>query len=599
MKNFSFAIIGGGLTGTAMLYHLATKLKQNAGKCGAFLPKITIQVVEKTNEFGPGYPFSAKQALPIHLISMCAQDMGIVAGNPEDFIKWLHSNWTKLRRRIPDLSAEHSKPVLGNGNCDFYPRIVMGKYLKARFNEAVEIIQKLGLQVDLYPENEVIALANTNIGIQLTLRSVRSGGTHKINASRILLATGHWTVEPTSRVEAEGIAAGNYFMSPWPAGKLLEKIAPGEHVAVLGTSLSACDAVLTLLSDGKFARNKNGAIKYIPSNAPRKVTLYSRHGLLPKVHGRMGLYQNVYFTRENIDRLLTANNKFLGLEKVFSLLNADLEAAYGHPINWQEVMAPKKSPTEIMESAIREAQKGDGLHGELLWQTVLHQSFAMLRHLYLNLAPQDRQHFDRQLSTLFFCYAATLPPVIAQKLITLMKAGLVNVVKLGSEYSLSRENASGGFEFIYLDDNGLERKDFYNYVVNATGQKTSFETCPAELAKNLLRSGLVQIEELAYDTVEAPRSRIDAKKRSLQKINMAENSQAQRYIYRTGAVWIDPETQQVLSLGPDGNTAISSKLYAVGAMTRGQIIDASMSYASALATADIAEQVVDDLIKQS
>jgi uncharacterized NAD(P)/FAD-binding protein YdhS len=585
MKNFSFAIIGGGLTGTAMLYHLATKLRQNADKHSAFLPQITIQVVEKTNEFGPGYPFSAKQALPIHLISMRAQDMGIVAGNPGDFIEWLHINWTKLGKSFPDLIAEHSKPGLGKGNCNFYPRNVMGEYLKARFNEAVEIIQKLGLAIKLYPENEVIELTDTDTGIQLTLRSVRSGGTCRINANQILLATGHWTAEPTSRVEAEGAAAGNYFRSPWPARKLLEKIAAGEHVAVLGTSLSACDAVMTLLSDGKFTRNKNGAIKYKPSHAPRKVTLYSRHGLLPKVHGRMGRYQNVYFTRENIDRLLAGNKGFIRLEQVFSLLNADLEAAYGHPINWQEVLAPKKSPTELMESSIREAQKGDGLHGELLWQTVFHQSFAMLRHLYLHLAPQDRQQFEKEFSTLFFSYAATLPPTIAQKLLTL-------------EYSLSRENVSGGFEFIYRDDDGLERKDFYNYVVNATGQNMSFETCPEELAKNLLQSGQVQIEELTYDTLEAPLSRIDAKERALPKINMTENSQAQGHIYRTGAVWIHPETQQVLSLGPDGHTSISSKLYAVGTMTRGQIIDASMSYASALATANIAERVVDDLIKQ-
>ncbi len=580
------------MTGTAMFYHLAIKIKQNVEKLRALLPKLTIQVVEKTNEFGPGYPFSAKQALPIHLISMCAQDMGIVAGNPKDFAEWLGVHWDKLQKHFSYLRSGHSKPNLVKGACDYYPRIVMGEYLKARFKEAVEIAQKLGVKVELYLQHEVVKLADTDFGLQLILKSTRNDEECRINAHRMLLATGHWTAAPSSQDELEATVSGNYFPAAWPAKALLEKIPTAEPVAVIGTSLSACDSVLTLFSDGTFTRNQNDELAYGPSNASRKVTLYSRHGLLPKVHGWMGTYRNAHFNPQSIDRLLGGGKKFIRLKKVFSLLNTDLEIAYGHPINWQEVMAPKKSPLELLEQSIKDAKKGDGSRGELLWQTVLHQSFPMLKNIYLHLTAEDRERFDKEFDTLFFIYAATLPLIIAEKILALMKAGYVKIVKLGHAYTLAKDKTRGGFEFIYRDNDGRRHIDYFNYVVNATGQKKSYESCPSGLAKNLLQSGQVQIEELFYGSQEGLCGRNEKETGCL-----GQRNKTKRLSYKTGALKIHPGTHQILLPGTEGKAIVSPKLFAVGAMTRGQIINASMSYACALATAKIADQVVGDLIE--
>jgi uncharacterized NAD(P)/FAD-binding protein YdhS len=115
-------------------------------------------------------------------------------------------------------------------------------------------------------------------------------------ADAVLLATGHWF--PDSRQI-------NYFDSPWPAKKLLERIPPGAELAVIGTSLSAIETTLTLTSDGRFVSNSIGRLSYIPSNKPRRITLYSRCGLLPKVRGKVGAHVNKFLTPSALKKIRT------------------------------------------------------------------------------------------------------------------------------------------------------------------------------------------------------------------------------------------------------------------------------------------------------
>jgi hypothetical protein len=191
----------------------------------------------------------------------------------------------------------------------------------------------------------------------------------------------------------------------------------------------------------------------------------------------------------------------------------------------------------------------------------------MARDIYLHLAPGDRLRFDRDLSTAFFLFASPMPPVNAEKLLALMRAGVVRVVRLGDSYTLERpDSGRSPFVFRYTHPAGRSREERCDCVVDARGQKRSFETNPAPLARNLLASGTVRIENLTLP-VGRP--------------------------YRTGGVWIDPETQRVVQGAAGGSARVSSRIYAMGAPTRGQILDASMVYASARA----AELVCRDLLR--
>ena len=573
---FNFALIGGGLTATAMLCRLVQRMREKAQQGHLDPASIRIQVYEKQDAFGPGFPHNDRFVLPFHITNMCASDMGILDGAPGDFQDWVTHNSDRLSTRFAWFSSTSAGPVAAGNKCNHYPRAIMGEYLKTRFEEAIQQAHELGLAVNLYPGTEVVDLKLSGKRICLSIKTLDSGDVLERNADRVLLATGHWF---------ETDDQGHYFTSPWPAKKLLSDIPKGAKVAVIGTSLSAIETLLTLTAEGKFFRSPSGELGYLAPENSRTFSLYSRRGLLPKVRGTMGTRRNKYLNRENLARLLSENRGKLTLDTIFNLLNSDLEEAYGHLINWEEVVNPAGNPIDLLQGYLNDAVNGDGPEGQIIWQTVLHQSFDMVRDMYLNLTMKDRKRFDESYTSVFFTHAATQPSINAEKLLALMRAGIVEVFKLGENYRLVKNEATNSYEFIYRDIRGNMLKDSYQYVVNARGQEKSLETDPSALARNLLQSGIVKIKEVKSGAPAADSGQ-----------NIASKSANGNNSYKTGSIWIDPATHRIMQMGPDGKIMKSNIIYAVGAMTRGQIINASMVRGIVQATSRVADDLINDLI---
>jgi uncharacterized NAD(P)/FAD-binding protein YdhS len=560
----TFAIIGCGLTGTSAFCQFIQNLRERAGRRHLGYAGIRIAVVEKQRLFGPGFPYSDEFVMPCHMTNTCAEEMGIEPDDPRGFKEWAESESGRpasgytVFPRANEFKAE---------SCTYYPRAVMGEYLRARFMESVETAQGLGCGVSLYPRCEVLEAAEKGKKLTLRIKELEGGEIFFLEADHVLLATGHW-FNPSNDTR--------YFSSPWPARALLEGIPRGASVAVLGSSLSAVDAVLTLTSEGEFFRAPSGELAYRCPSPPRTVALCSRKGILPKVRGKMGHYKNRFLTQGNVQRLLKNCVEKPALEGLLRLLRLDLEAVYGHPIPWSEVMSPSLPPIENLERDLKKAEEGDGPQGELLWQTVLHQSFFMARDVYLLLQADEKMRFEKQHSTLFFSYAAPMPPVVAEKLLALLKSGTVQVSKLGEAYSLLKDAAGMGYEILFREQQGENRRDCYDYLVDARGQERSFAKNPSELAGNLLRSGLVHVERLSLGPRNAPpRGR---------QIEKGET------VYNSGSLRIDPETHQVLRMKADRGMTPSRCLYAAGIMTRGQILDASTARGCALSASRVASQ---------
>jgi uncharacterized NAD(P)/FAD-binding protein YdhS len=453
---FNFAIIGGGLTATAMLCQFVNRLQAAAQKGQLDPSKIEIQLYEKQDFFGPGFPHSDKFVLPFHITNMCAADMGILKGNPADFQDWVINNSNSLQKHFAGLCDLPFEPIGVRQECNHYPRAVMGEYLKTRFQESVQSAQEAGLAVTLYPSSEVVDLKQQGNRISLRIKDLSSEKLFSRAADRVLLASGHW-FEETDR--------DGYFTSPWPAKKLLRDIPLNASVAIIGTSLSAIETLLTLTTDGKFARSDSGELSYRPSANPRKFFLYSRRGLLPNVRGKMGQHRNRFFNRENLDRLLSEHCGRLTLDSIFKLLNTELETAYGHGIDWEEIVNPAGKPVDLLQGYVDDAVNGDGPNGELIWQTILHQSFDMVREIYLNLTLEDRKRFDENYTSVFFTHAATQPAFNAEKLLALMKAGIVEVRKLGKNYQLVKNEVNDYYEFVYRDNRGNLTRDAYRWLI--------------------------------------------------------------------------------------------------------------------------------------
>ncbi len=565
---FTFAIIGGGLTATSMLYQFVEKLRQESDQILAKLPKIQIQIFEKQETFGPGFPHSDRNVLPFHITNMCAKDMGIRLENPADFQEWVTDHQHHYKELSPHFYDGADDPY----PCVHYPRAIMGAYLKEKFQEAYQNAQELGLAVDLHMQSEVIDLEEKHDKIRLTVKQLESGSTFSCVADRVLLATGHWFRQ---------MVGSAYFPSPWPAENLRQKIPQGVKIAVIGTSLSAIEVVLTLTSDGHFIRDDANRLVFVPSADPRRFALYSRRGLLPKVRGKTGTYRNTFLTPENLERLIMENRGYVRLEAVLDLLNSELKAAYGHSINWQAVINPTGAPADLLQQYLKDARIGDGPDGDLIWQTVLHQSFDMIREIYLRLSLEDRKHFDKEYTSVFFTHAATQPAINAEKLLALMRCGLVEVLKLGRSYQFVKNDSKGIYEFIYQNSAGQRQRDGYHYVVDARGQAKSVQSDPSLLMQNLVKRRIVQIEE---------RQHVQSGK--IQATMSAGQQPSNSVVYKPGSLRIDPRTHCIIRRDSGGQTNQSSPIYAVGAMTRGQIIDASMARGIVQSTATIANGLI-------
>jgi hypothetical protein len=205
----------------------------------------------------------------------------------------------------------------------------------------------------------------------------------------------------------------------------------------------------------------------------------------------------------------------------------------------------------------------------------------MAREIYLSLSLEDKKHFDTAYTSVFFTHAATQPAINAEKMLALMQSGLVEVVKLGNDYEFAKDDAKGVYEFLYQDNAGNPQRDLFNYVVNARGQPKSIATDTSLLIQNLLKRNIVQIEE--YQDFRAGEKQASA----------SDGQQPSHLLrYKTGSVHIDPRTHCIMRRDPAGRNHQSMAIYAVGAMTRGQIIDASMAQGIVQSTATIANNLI-------
>ena len=118
------------------------------------------------------------------------------------------------------------------------------------------------------------------------------------------------------------------------------------------------------------------------------------------------------------------------------------------------------------------------------------------------------------------------------------------------------------------------------FLVDARGQSRFYDRNPQALAVNLLQSGTVQIEPVALEAGEE---------------KMKTERAAKAPLNGTGSLWVDPFTHRVQRMGINGRVIKSDSIYAVGAMTRGQIIDASMAHGSAVSTQTIALDWADQI----
>ncbi len=227
MRDLDVVVAGGGASGTLLALQL---LRQAPGR--------RVTVVDRSGAFARGVAYGTRD--PAHLLNVRARAMSADPRQPSDFSDWLRAK---------------GQPY---GPSDFAPRALYGDYLAELLAAAHhENSSRLHLWRD-----EVVQVERGR-GLHLWL-----AGAGKVRARALVLATGNGLPAPL-RVPDCGLTKSRaWHPSPWEWGRL-ERLPPSAEVLLVGTGLTAVDAVLTLRRVGHRGR----------------ILALSRHGRLPAAHG--------------------------------------------------------------------------------------------------------------------------------------------------------------------------------------------------------------------------------------------------------------------------------------------------------------------------
>jgi uncharacterized NAD(P)/FAD-binding protein YdhS len=228
MPKFTTIVAGGGASGALLTTRLVRKS-----------PDAHVVVVDPREHLGRGMAYSTSHQE--HQLNVPAGRMSAFAEDPEHFVAF-------LRERFGDRYNAAS----------FVPRPVYGDYLEAIVREA----RAFAGDRFQYERSTILAATVENSGVRAICEDGRV-----LHGDVLVLATGNASPAPWFRATADIVSGERFFASAWE-DRALTPADPDEGVLLLGTGLTAVDAVIGLRSNGHRGT----------------IWMVSRRGLLPHEH---------------------------------------------------------------------------------------------------------------------------------------------------------------------------------------------------------------------------------------------------------------------------------------------------------------------------
>ena len=447
------AVIGCGPTGLYTLKSLA------ASK----LP-LSITIYEAEAEPGKGTPYHPDINDPAMLSNIPSIEFPALT---ETLVDW-------LRRQDDQDLVRFGISREAIDEREFYPRVVLGEYMRAQFLRIVATGKANGHAIEVLERHRVVDIALHPDDIRLKV--MRGDGSH-LDAvfDHVVMATGHnWPEETEIRP--------GYFVSPWPA-PALGRIG-SVRVGVLGTSLSAIDALMTVATArGAFCFDAGGELQYQPAVGTEgfHVTMMSRKGLLPEAdfYCPLPYLEPRICTREAVDALIATGRHDL-LDDVFELFRREIVAAdpeYAARIGLYDLDVETFATAYFAERAesdpfvwaaknLAEVEYNRERRHTVPWRYAILITHEIIARVVPHLDETDLKRFHRFFKGVFIDDYATVPLMSIRRLLALHRAGKLDILKLGEDYEVSHEGRARGVTVAV----GEERHEFEAFI-DATGQE--------------------------------------------------------------------------------------------------------------------------------
>ncbi|MEV5599783.1 FAD/NAD(P)-binding protein [Streptomyces sp. NPDC052496] len=323
-------VIGVGPRGLGLLERLVSH-------CAARPFPLTVHLVDP-QPAGPGFHLADQ---PDHLLlnTVCAQvtafaDARMVNGptatTGPGLHEWCRSRGLRIGADGYTVRAGEGREIEPN---DYLPRRLLHDYLAwatgrilAAAPEGMRLVRHRCAALDVRPgaaEREAVHLADGTV----------------VDADAVFVTVGHHSLyhrEPA-------VAAPRLVSHPYPLPDVLDGIAPGERVAVLGMGLTAMDVIATLtLGRGGRHEKAHGAgdgghasgLRYVPSGREPLIVLANRTGLPSRSRpylnpGRLR-FVPLALTEAELDarRAVRPGGRLRFADDVLPLIEAEMELAY-------------------------------------------------------------------------------------------------------------------------------------------------------------------------------------------------------------------------------------------------------------------------------
>lgn len=454
-KKTRIGIIGGGSVAVSYVRQLIDKLHERA-----VAKPVEILIFEPRETIGAGAAY--EDDVSTNLLNTRADSMSAIQDDKEHFLRWLSENEAHWRADFPGVTVAPGA---------FLPRPLFGRYLDDVYKGACRMARRLGVVLRHIREEAV------DIRPELDGLTIRMLARPDYKVDYGVLCVGN--LKGTKWREFED--NDHYFGSPYPCKKLVTEIDRQAAVGIIGTSLSAIDAVIALSEGGHTG----------------KLICASRNGRLPSVRGDFNQKHTLkYLTPERIRQIASYGSGNISLSTIMELLVREVEEASSYPISVDGILNEQASVYRYLETEIEEAN-----NGHRPWQAAIYALNDVIDMIWNALPLAEKKEFFASWRSKWMSYRVSFPVENAIRLATLMQRDAFSVVGGLTEVSVG-ENGSG-FTLRATDKRwGNDASYKVDYVIDATGYSLDVSDCSSEIMRNLLKRKLAIPNPLAGINVD-------------------------------------------------------------------------------------------------
>ncbi|CAM6111196.1 unnamed protein product [Calypogeia fissa] len=440
-------IIGGGFTGSIAAVQLVRQ---------ATIP-LRITLINHGSPVARGIAYSSYRAE--HLLNVPARNMSALAEDPDHFVNWLTKQSDYAQINIQQLRDEFMPRQLYGG----YLQSILMEYVRTPSDDAscsiirscsIDLVEGEAVDIQLVGSSrpaEADATVQSDIATAtvdptekgLVAQVFLSNGRCLDSADKVLLATGNETPADLPGTASSTVSHHpGWCANPWSDWP--SKLPPnGATIALLGTGLTAVDAIITLL-----AKNWTGTIRAI-----------SRHGLLPHSHFKKDELQSIASVAADFPPA-NVNLCALTLNDLANMVEQHCERLRGLGF----------SPAILVDKMRPITQK--------IWQ-----SWPL----------KDKREFMSRYAARWNILRHRIAPTLHTQIEAAISSGLLKV----SAGSIQMVSACGDkLSIETCDQQGASHKVEASLVVNCTGPQTAFSKTRSYLLRNILRRGLIDPDGL-------------------------------------------------------------------------------------------------------